>query len=104
MLTTARGWIATLLARPIAGAFAAAERHMVVDAGGQEVHDRYAGLIVALEVRGEFQRGCRDSNPHPDPGSGAQSTSGLHQFLEPSHMTAAGGVSRHSTRGIFAGG
>src|SRR5882757_4983794 len=46
-----------LLARAEAGVLAAAERHVVVDAGGRQVDHAHASLDVALEVAGMLQRG-----------------------------------------------
>src|SRR5690606_8124935 len=48
--------VAPLLARPIAGALAAAERHMVVDPRGRAVDHHHASLRVALELGGVLQR------------------------------------------------
>src|SRR4030095_5463495 len=49
--------IAALLARPVAGAFAAAEGHVVVHARGRQVHHHHTGLHVALEMRGVLEGG-----------------------------------------------
>src|SRR5690606_19538065 len=50
------GGVTTLLARAVAGTLAAAERHMVVDAGRGAVDHYHARLRVALELRGVLQR------------------------------------------------
>src|SRR5271163_1698755 len=44
--------IAPLFARPEVGAFAAAERRVIIDAGRRQIDHRHADLGVTLEVRG----------------------------------------------------
>src|SRR6185503_3191199 len=53
--------VAALLARPVAGALAASERHVVVDASGRQVDHHHAGLGAALEVARVLQRGGDDA-------------------------------------------
>src|SRR5690606_20299099 len=53
--------IAPLLARSVGRAFAATERHVVIDARGRQVDHHHACLGVALEVIGVFQRGGADA-------------------------------------------
>src|SRR5262245_26298037 len=58
--------IAALLARPVARAFAAAERHVVVDARGRQVHHHHARGGIALEVLGVLERSGRDARGKPE--------------------------------------
>src|SRR5262245_19616857 len=53
--------IAPLLARTVARAFAAAERYVVIDPGGRQVHHHHAGLGVALEMARVFEAGRADA-------------------------------------------
>src|SRR5262249_10871830 len=53
--------IAALLAWSVARALAAAERHVIVDAGGGQVDHHHAGLRVALEVRRVRERSGADA-------------------------------------------
>src|SRR5262249_53284778 len=55
------GGVAPLLARPVARAFAAPERHVIVDAGGRQIDHHHAGLGIALEVAGVFETGGADA-------------------------------------------
>src|SRR6185369_5888565 len=53
--------VASLLARTVARAFAAAEWDVVVDPGGRQVDHHHAGLAAALEMRGVLQRCGHDA-------------------------------------------
>src|SRR3954469_21835415 len=53
--------IGALLAGAVARALPAAERHVIVDAGGRQIDHHHAGLAVALVVRGVFQAGGADA-------------------------------------------
>src|SRR3954462_15181626 len=52
--------VAPLLARAIGRAFAASERHMVVDPRCRQIDHHHPGLTVALKMRGVFQAGGAD--------------------------------------------
>src|SRR5882757_7724215 len=53
--------IGALLAGAVARALPAAERYVIVDAGGRQIDHHHAGLAVALVVRGVFQAGGADA-------------------------------------------
>src|SRR5438105_15809881 len=50
-----------MLTRTVAGAFAAAERHVVVDPRSRQIDHDHARLAFALEVRGMLERCSHDA-------------------------------------------
>src|SRR5712671_313946 len=58
--------VAPLLARAVARAFAAAERHVVIDPRGRQVDHHHPRGGIALEVLGVLERGRGDARGKPE--------------------------------------